>query len=188
MAIETLSGKTLISKSELARRLGRANPTISQWIERGRITPAAVVDGKIWYERAMFDLKELSDDRRPTKTATCDVAPVVEDVVTASDQTVTTMRRRRNAEAQQAELKAERLKLELAKEEGRWLDREEAEKAWGKVQAAFMQDNDFFIVNILPKDLAAKFDLDWRLVATEARASYRRFQADKSKEFAEAAE
>ena len=48
--------QTLVSKAQFARMKGRTPTTVHRWVTRGKISPAALIAGKIWVEQADRDL------------------------------------------------------------------------------------------------------------------------------------
>jgi hypothetical protein len=177
--------QTLMNHREFAEHVGRSRRAVRNWIDAGRISPEAIIDGKIWVQKALPELLLALDERKQNTLS--DPPPI--DGGDPSDSTAAALlNRRRKAEAKSAELKAEKLKLELFKEKGRWYDREEAEKAWGKELAEELSAIEYLLLETAAKEIAADHNLDWRVVSSKLRQIWYRFRQDRSDRAAKAAE
>jgi hypothetical protein len=57
---------------------------------------------------------------------------------------------------------------------------EEFERQHGRELSEFIADQEHFLFDVLAKDVAAKNNLDWRLVAAFIRKNWREFRARHS--------
>ena len=53
--------RALVTRSQYARMKGRTPTTVHRWVTRGKISPSALIGGKIWVEQADRDLLETLD-------------------------------------------------------------------------------------------------------------------------------
>jgi hypothetical protein len=169
---------TLMNRAQFARLMERAYPTIISWIKKGRISADAIIDGKIWVERAKEELAIGLDTRKQNITGGNPTPIQLEGT------TVNVLTRRRTAEADLAELRAEEKRRQMALDEGRWMEVVAAQKIWGRDLAQLTQSWELFQFNTQAKDVAEEFNLAWRLVAAKMRESYRKFQAELSEKYA----
>ena len=66
----TLPGQTLVTQAQYARLKGRTPLTVFIWIQKGKISPASIINRKIWVERADLDLaKSLMEQGGPSDRA-----------------------------------------------------------------------------------------------------------------------
>jgi hypothetical protein len=180
----TAKPQTLMNPREFAEHVGRSRRAIRIWVDSGRISPAALVGGKVWVEKALPELLLSLDERKQNHAS--NPRPISGG---GKGRNSATLARRRLADAKYAELKAAKLQLELSKEKGRWLEREAAEKAWGKELAEEIQAIEYWLLDRASKELAAEFNLDWRLVSAKLRKIWYQFRQERSdKHTKEAAE
>lgn len=163
--------RTICSKSEFARARGRSPKQVTDWLQRGIITPAALVGeghrARIWVEQADRD---IAAHMRPGSAAQLDTgAPTP----VADSEDAKLLRRRRKADAEHAEMRAEQARRQLAADDGRWIEREAAERAWAKQLQEIISRIEVWASSTLPQDIAADIGGDWKLIASSVRKSFR---------------
>ena len=191
--------KTIITKGEFAAMKGRKPSAISNWIADGKITPAALVGtgvrAKIWVEQAERDLarnlnpsQQIAQDRPISLTAPAageapaaplaPTAPPASPVVSEDED----LRRRRRADADNAEHQAELSRLKREAAAGQWVEAAGVRKAFAKELAEFMTKVEMWAGQKLAHALAEQHGLDWRTVAAEIRAHWREFRGEAADE------
>jgi hypothetical protein len=195
--------KTLMSKSEFAKHVGRGPSAISNWIAAGKITAAALVgDGhraEIWAEQALRDLGRTLDQPRQWRQPRPILAPRSEAVAVMAEAAIEhaddadrvapmtartaaaardiDLARRARADADRAELTVEATRRRLALDEGRFVVATEAAQAWGRELARVTANTELFLFSTLARKLADAHGLDWKALAVEIRDSFRTFRA-----------
>lgn len=156
--------QTLVRKREYARMKGRNPNAVSQWIEDGRLTPEAIVHGKVWVEKADED---LARNLAPGQQA-YNPAPIV-----PLNETQSNFNRRAKTIADKAEQDAIAAARKNAVEAGQWINAEEAAKAWQQELQNIITETETFLLTTVAKDIANDFNLDWKLVSLKIRACFR---------------
>lgn len=82
--------------------------------------------------------------------------------------------RRRRADAEKAELEVEMSRRRLAVDEGRWVETDAAQRAWARELSALIADVETFVVSALANEIADRYGLDRKKLASENRAAFRR--------------
>jgi hypothetical protein len=203
--------KTIVSKGEFASRMQRSPACVTKWIKLGKISAEALIGegnaAKIWLERAKADLSaSLDPSQQAIQLApiesNLETAPIavrepespstlVNDRVAYASERERDLARRAKADADKAEHDAEAARRKLALDEGRYVVAEDAAAAWGREMSKFVSEAETFIGATLPRDLADRHNLDWKVIASEMREAWRGFRAkasDDAKERREAIE
>jgi hypothetical protein len=189
-----MNGRTVVDKGLYAKLKRRAPSAISNWIKRGKISNAALIgDGrsaKIWVEQADADLARSLDPSQQVSQLHSAVSPAL--LLPAMTSTANRngaptdgsreghMSRRAKADADRAEYEAEAARRKLAVDEGRWVDAQEAARAWGYELARLMTGIETFLFVSLARGLAEQHDLEWKTLAVEIRERFRAFRAERS--------
>lgn len=182
----TALAHTLVTKGVYAAMKGRAPSAVSNWIAEGRISAAAVIGvgqrAQIWVEQADADLARNLD---PSKQGVLDnpinqslppppgedpAPPTAPPVASLVDDDI---RRKRKADADQAELNADRARRQAEADAGRWMETVAATLAWEKQLRSVIGTLEQFIQNRLAQDIADEFQIDWKRVSVIARSSFR---------------
>lgn len=185
--------RTLVSKSEYARLKNRTPQAVSNWIASGVITSKALVGSgrraKICVEQADSDLaRQLDPGQQSAQARPANLSINSKtDKPTASEPDEYLVRRRK-ADAERAEIEAERARGQLAAERGKWLDAEEAQKAWAKQCTKELTAIEQFLGNTLAVDLADEFGLNCKELSVAIRQSWRGYRQTAADRLAEEVE
>jgi hypothetical protein len=191
--------KTVLSKAEFAKHVGRSRSCISGWIKAGKISANALIgDGRnarIWVQRAKDDLARSLDPAQQVSQAAPIAFDATEMPLTADDgpnrgllpiaipsERERDLARRAKADADKAEHDAEAARRRLAIDEGRYVLAEEAAAAWGREMSKHIADTEMFIGTKLPQLIAERHGLDWKILASEMRSDYRDFRMTASED------
>ncbi len=189
--------KTVLSKAEFAKHVGRSRSCISGWIKAGKISADALVgDGraaKIWVQRAKADLGRSLDPSQQVAQAMpiafdATEIPLADDRPKGGTPTPAPplsererdLARRAKADADKAEHDAEAARRRLAVDEGRYVLAEEAAAAWGKEISKVLAAIEGFMTMSLPRLLADEIGADWRVISTISRNQWRALRAQLS--------
>jgi hypothetical protein len=162
----------LMTIGEFARHVGRSPATIRKWIQRQRISPGSLLDGLVVAERAVGDLSAALDFRRSN------LAPkpaIGGDAGGDGGELQSAMTKRRDAEAQSAILKTQRLRNELERLEGAFVDAQQWRAATAKMTQQVLDGYERLVTVTLPSVLASHFGIDHESVAALARQQHDRF-------------
>jgi hypothetical protein len=191
-----MNGRTVVDKSLYAKLKRRAPSAISNWIKRGKISNAALIgDGrsaKIWVEQADADLARSLDPSQQVSQLHSAVSPalLLPAMTSTANRNGATqaadggregdMARRAKADADRAEYEAEAARRKLAVDEGRWVDAQEAARAWGYELARLMTEVETFLFASLARELAEQHGLDWKALGADIRVRWRAFRTGRS--------
>jgi len=182
--------KTVLSKAEFAKHVGRSRSCISGWIKDGKISADALIgdgrEARIWVQRAKADLARSLDPSQQVAQAMpiafdAREIPLPDDGPKSSAPTQTPptsererdLARRAKADADKAEHDAEAARRRLAVDEGRYVIAEDAAAAWGKEIAKILATIEGFITTGLPRAIADETGADWRTISTISKTSWR---------------
>jgi hypothetical protein len=187
------AARTIVTKLEYAALKQRSPQAVSNWIAEGKLTAAALVGqgqrARIWVEQADRDLARFLDPSqqaaqpRPIDQAAAapppggDLfgAPGTTSPAAASGDDIA---RKRRADADSAELAAERARRLAEVESGRWVEAAEAKKQWGAELTKVITELETFIGTALPKAIADHIEgADWKTISVIARQEYRKYRA-----------
>jgi hypothetical protein len=163
--------QSLVTKSEFARLKSRTPTTVHRWVRGGKISPEAVVNDRIWVERANRD---LAANLCPSQQA-AQARPIAPEVYPASRSN--DFARRAKAIADRAEQDAIAAARRNAIENGKWLDAAEAAKVWQRELGRVIAETEAFLFTTLARELADKYSLDWHVLSLDIRNLLRAHRA-----------
>ncbi len=189
--------KTVLSKAEFAKHVGRSRSCISGWIKDGKISADALIgdgrEARIWVQRAKADLARALDPSQQVAQAMpiafdAREIPLPDDGPKSGAPTQTPptsererdLARRAKADADKAEHDEEAARRRLAVDEGRYVLAEEAAAAWGKEISKVLAAIEGFMTMSLPRLLADEIGADWRVISTISRNQWRALRAQLS--------
>ncbi|RNJ50285.1 hypothetical protein [Methylocystis hirsuta] len=189
--------KTVLTKAEFAKHVGRSRSCISGWIKAGKISSYALIgngrEARIWVQRAKDDLARSLDPSQQVSQA----APIVFDATEIHlpedrpkggaptpapplSERERDLARRAKADADKAEHDAEAARRRLAIDEGHYVLAKDAAAAWGKELAKIMGALDTFLGTTLPRSIADECGCDWRVISARSREEWRALRAQLS--------
>jgi hypothetical protein len=171
--------RTIVTKSELADRLGRHKSQVSRWIAYGQISAEAIVGegvkSKIWLERAEADLRaHLAPGSQVSRERPIAVGAPKADGLPAP---VDDLARRRKADADRAEADAIAAQRKNAVDEGRWIEQAAAARTWARELSKLLSDIETFLGTTLARALVdggyCRPGLSWKELSVAIRAAWR---------------